>query len=157
MLVCLIYILKRLFLVLVMIHLLTRFVCCLTTKNKSKEIRSPCCVPFFPLSMTLSFIPDCSQTLIYFQSYCLVYGLSWPLYFSPFPVCCMPISQFSNNIIKMWFVVTPISSTWGRCLGKKEFWNICLELGLKIFVKFIWLAFRGFGWEMLQLPVFYHG
>ena len=102
------------------------------------------------------FIPDWNQTLIHLQIYCLAHSLSWPLYFSLFSIRCMSTSQLSNNIIKMWFVVTLIISTWGRCLGKKEFLNLYLELDLKIFVKFICLTLHQFEHlEMLPFPGFY--
>lgn len=130
----------------------------LLLKNKQKqEDKVTLSCTFVSPPHDFVFIPDWNQTLIHLQIYCLVHSLSWPLYFSLFSICCMPTSQFSNNIIKMWFVVTVISSTWGRCLGKKEFLNLNLELDLKIFVKFVWLALHQFEHlEMLPFPVFYH-
>lgn len=103
---------------------------------------------FFLFQRDFVFIPDCSQTWIYLQIYYLAHGLPWPFYFRPFPICCMPISYFRNNSIQMWFVGTPITFNWGRWSGEKESWNTCLELGLQDFVKFIWLACRGFGWAL---------
>lgn len=125
---------------------------CLTTV-KARDDKVTALYAFFFSSTTLFL----SQTLTYFQIYCLVYGFLWLLCFSTFPICCMPISQFSNNI-KLWFVESLISSTWWRCLGEKECWNNISRIRFEDFCKIHLTSLQWVGGllEVLWLPVFCH-
>lgn len=107
-------------------------------------IRSPCRVPFFS-QHNFVFIPDCTQSITDVQVCGLVSDLSWPLYFTHFPSCCMPGSRVSI-IPSTWFVGALISTTQWRCLGEKEVWNPISRISLRIFVKLSRLGTGGFGW-----------
>lgn len=97
----------------------------------------------------LILIPDSSQTLIYFQTYCLGCELSWPLFFSPFlSAACLLHGLVLAS--KCALLELPL----GRCLGEKECWNNISRIRVEDFCKLHGTSLRGVRWPSrgMQVP-----